>query len=524
MKGQRILVSMLALGLMLALTVGLSQAGGLAAPSNVPAQDLAPLGTAASAPLSTSFTYQGQLKLSGVPVNGLCDFQFGLWDSASGGTQIGTITQPNVQVTNGLFTVQLDFGSGAFTGEARWLEIAVRYPAGSGSYTPLSQRQQLTAAPYALSLRPGTIISGTAYQNLKVMSNAPTGGIPAALTGEMLTAKDGVGVYGSHNNTAADAGGAGVWGRTWSPLGSGVEGTGINGATGVKGTSDTGYGVYGSTAGGSSTPAGVYGTGRTGVKGESTVTNGTGVQGTANNGTAAWGVFGTSTAGIGVRGASSSGVGVWALGAGAGMGAPALYANSSNASGIAVLGQSNSSDTTIVAWNQGTGDAFRSLNQAGYVAFRVLNTGQVVAPVVQITGGADLAEKFAVHSEDVIEPGTLMVIDEDNPGQLKVSTTAYDTKVAGVVSGAGGVNPGLTLHQQGVMQGDTLVAIAGRVYVRAEAFSGPIKPGDLLTSSSIPGHAMKATERERALGALIGKAMSSLDKGQGLVLVLVSLQ
>lgn len=215
----------------------------------------AALGTAASTPLGTSFTYQGQLKQNGNPVNGKCDFQFGLFDAAGHGNQVGaTQTVLDVTVTNGLFTVQLnsanEFGNNAFTGEARWLLIYVRCPAGSGDYTYLTPRQPVTAAPYALGLRAGTVISGTAYQNLKVMSNAPTGYIPAAVTGEMLTAKDGVGVYGSHENTAADAGGAGVWGRTWSPQGAGIEGTGINGAYGVKGTSDTGTGVYGySTSG-----------------------------------------------------------------------------------------------------------------------------------------------------------------------------------------------------------------------------------------------------------------------------------
>lgn len=108
---------------------------------------------AIQAPLGTAFTYQGQLKQGGNPVNANCDFQFGLWDAASGGTQIGsTQTATNVSVTNGLFTVPVDFGTGAFNGEARWLAISVRCPAGSGSYTALSPRQALTPAPYALAL------------------------------------------------------------------------------------------------------------------------------------------------------------------------------------------------------------------------------------------------------------------------------------------------------------------------------------------------------------------------------------
>jgi len=96
--------------------------------------------------------------------------------------------------------------------------------------------------------------------------------------------------------------------------------------------------------------------------------------------------------------------------------------------------------------------------------------------------------------------------------------------VAGVVSGAGGINPGLTLTQEGVLEGGQNVALNGRVYALATAANGPIKPGDLLTTSDVPGHAMKATDNELSFGTVIGKAMSTLQEGEGLVLVLVNLQ
>ncbi len=118
------------------------------------AQMQAPLSTLAQTPLGTAFTYQGHLNSGGGAVNGTCDFQFGLWDAGVNGAQIGsTQTVSSVTVANGLFIVQLDFGSSAFTGDARWLEIAVRCPAGSGTYTTLTPRQSLTAAPYALYSR-----------------------------------------------------------------------------------------------------------------------------------------------------------------------------------------------------------------------------------------------------------------------------------------------------------------------------------------------------------------------------------
>jgi len=102
-------------------------------------------------PLGTGFTYQGKLNQAGVPHTGACDFQFILWDAAEGGNQISTTqTETGVALSEGLFTVDLDFGSTAFWGNARWLQIAVRCPTGSGGYTTLDPRQALTAAPYAL--------------------------------------------------------------------------------------------------------------------------------------------------------------------------------------------------------------------------------------------------------------------------------------------------------------------------------------------------------------------------------------
>ncbi len=140
-----------------------------------------------------------------------------------------------------------------------------------------------------------------------------------------------------------------------------------------------------------------------------------------------------------------------------------------------------------------------------------------------IRGGADIVERFDVREGDV-EPGTVLVIDPERPGDLAVSATAYDAKVAGIVSGAGGVEAGICLGQEGVMDGEVPVAMTGRVYVRASAENGAIVPGDRLTTAGLAGHAMKATDSVLSSGAVIGKAMTSLDEGTGLVLVLVNLQ
>ncbi|HTQ49161.1 MAG TPA: hypothetical protein VMJ12_00525 [Candidatus Acidoferrales bacterium] len=145
---------------------------------------------------------------------------------------------------------------------------------------------------------------------------------------------------------------------------------------------------------------------------------------------------------------------------------------------------------------------------------------------ITIEGGADLAEPFKITSTDnnEVPQGAVVVIDDQNPGHLKVSDQAYDARVAGVVSGANGISPGIQMQQQGILEGGKNVALTGRVYVLADASNGAIHPGDLLTTSSLPGHAMKVTDHARASGAILGKAMTGLSQGEGMVLVLVTLQ
>lgn len=106
----------------------------------------------AVAPVGAGFTYQGYLDNNGSPANGVYDFEFRLYDADAGGLQIGSTVALNaVLVQNGLFTVQLNFGVGAFGQNARWLAVSVR-PSGGGAFTALSPRQELTPAPYALGL------------------------------------------------------------------------------------------------------------------------------------------------------------------------------------------------------------------------------------------------------------------------------------------------------------------------------------------------------------------------------------
>ena len=98
----------------------------------------------------TAFTYQGSLMDSGQRANGFYDMAFSLYAASSGGSPVsGAITNFSVGVTNGLFTVPLDFG-GNFPGADRWLEISVR-PTGGGSYSTLNPRQKVTPTPYAIT-------------------------------------------------------------------------------------------------------------------------------------------------------------------------------------------------------------------------------------------------------------------------------------------------------------------------------------------------------------------------------------
>jgi hypothetical protein len=144
---------------------------------------------------------------------------------------------------------------------------------------------------------------------------------------------------------------------------------------------------------------------------------------------------------------------------------------------------------------------------------------------ITIEGGSDLAEPFKITAAaGKVPQGAVVVIDDQNPGHLKLSDQDYDPHVAGVVSGANGINPGIQMQQQGLLDGGQNVALTGRVYVQADTSNGPIKPGDLLTTSSTPGRAMKVTDHARAAGAILGKAMTGLSEGKGMVLVLVTLQ
>jgi len=232
------------------------------------------------------------------------------------------------------------------------------------------------------------------------------------------------------------------------------------------------------------------------------------------------GVFGVSD-NQGVMGltSSNSGTGVY----GGNMDAPNGFGvRGDTVGGVAVQGQSFGSG---LAGNFiGTVNMTGNHNVTGNVSVSGdhVVSGTVTAKIDVIVGGADCAEEFDVVDARHLEPGTVVVIDQE--GALKESHDAYDKKVAGIVSGAGGYRPGIVLDRRTTDLRRTVIALVGKVYCKVDAQYGPIEMGDLLTPSPTPGHAMKASDPGRAFGAVIGKALRPLHDGRGLVPVLVALQ
>src|SRR5882672_6137333 len=185
----------------------------------------------------TAFTYQGRLDFNGAPANGIFDFDFGLFDANSGGSRIGSADfAPGVPVSNGLFTVSLDFGAN-FPGAVRWLEIAVRTN-GTAIFTPLSPRQQLRPTPYAIY---ASVAAGL-FNGLSIQQN--TNGAPNMIGGSSVN-------YISSGVVGATISGGGVenyLNQHYTNSVTGSFGTVGGGAANTAGAYATVGGGYGNTA------------------------------------------------------------------------------------------------------------------------------------------------------------------------------------------------------------------------------------------------------------------------------------
>lgn len=437
------------------------------------------------APLGTSFTYQGQLKDGAAPADGAYDFIFRLYDASSGGLQVGSsVTLADRIVTGGLFTVQLDFGASPFGGDARWLDIQVRPGASTGAYTLLTPRQPLSATPYALYALSGPGAGGPWATNGNDIYTTNTGEVGIGTTSP--SAK--LSVFGPENTGIADG-----CLQLWSPGGAfgnvmTMDGNEINAWSHLYINPDATTSVYMVTGGGN---------------------------------------VGVGTASPGQRLDVNGRVRV--------------RQNGTSSSGIYFYQDTPAADRGFVGMRTDTQMGLYGTQGAGWGLVMDVTNGRVgintTAPAadLHVNGvarvnvleivGADLAEKFPVSDAETPEPGMVLMIDAANPGTLCLAKGAYNKRVAGVVSGANGLPAGSILGHLPGNEDAPPVALSGRVWVWCDATAQAIEPGDMLTTSDTPGHAMAATDASRSHGAIIGKAMTNLAKGQrGLVLTLVNLQ
>ncbi len=353
---------------------------------------------AAHAQMSTAFTYQGRLTANGQPANGVYDISFVLYTSAAGLFSVGDpwVVQ-DVQVTDGLFTTTVDFGTN-FLGDDRWMSINIRPGAQTGAFTPLSPRQRVTAAPYALTARSIAVPmtrGGTTHPDLfgpQALIHMVQNGTAPAVMGE--STNTGPGVRGLNNG-----GGRGVEGETG---GSGPGVAGINTSTvgsfaGVYGesASTSGKGVYGrAIAATGTTSAGVYGVN------DSVGQSSSGVRGMAMGGgdNMTFGVFGQSTSsteGVGVHGQGR--FGVYGLGTSGGIDAKGVYGSTSQTDGVGVHGRATGgggSSTGI--WGEAAGSAA----WAGFFSGDVRVAGLMWANEKNflIDNPANPANEFLIHA------------------------------------------------------------------------------------------------------------------------------
>lgn len=412
MKARYIVLGVVVVACLL-LGAGIALAQGPAAPEEDPALALegAELDASLSAAVGTGFTYQGRLLVNGEPANGTYDLRFDVqYSSVPTFVETSTIIE-DVVVTDGTFSVVVDWGKNVFNGSAIWALISVR-PAGGTEWTQLLPRQRLTPAPYAL-------------------------GLALPITGSMAST---VPLFTMENTQSGYA---------------------------IVGTSASSDGILGSTEADADTY--LYNIAPAGVRGRATAT------------------------GFGVRGTAIDGA--------------AVVADVANALGEAdvFLGRKWSVLGGIAAYN---------------TVFRVTGAGEVTADGAFTPGGADLAE--FIDASESLEPGDVVEIDPEHEGQFRLAATANSALVAGVISTEPGVRLGSREGADGMDERPQL-ALAGTVPVKVCDEGGPIQPGTLLVASSVAGHAMAAPD-DPAPGTVIGKALGSLDGGEGVVRMLVMLR
>jgi hypothetical protein len=357
---------------------------------------------------------------------------------------------------------------------------------------------------------------------------------------------------GQSDGVLGEGGKNGVHGVSVAATGAGVFGEHKGGGQGVLGSSVSGTSVDARSQSGTAVNAlstsgtGISAVSSTGIAVQAISNSGTGVQGSSGpilgGGLGGGAVTGDGVVGIGKNGvhgrsASPTDSGVWGENTGGGFGVSGSSVSGWGISGSSQNGQAGHfqgkveviGDLTVQNINGATITCLNGLSTIGDVSHignvkvqgGVTCTGDMNCSGDIFLTHADCAEDFDVPACADARPGTVMVITDE--GNLIPSSRAYDRCVAGVVSGAGGLQPGITLgrHSSGAR---TPIALIGKVYCQVDAQYAAIEVGDLLTTCAMAGHAMKATDPARAFGAVIGKALQPLAQGQGMIPVLVALQ
>ena len=493
--------------------------------------------------------YQGMLmgNNSQQVSNGNYDLTFKLYDETD--TEIWSEVHSQVAVINGLFQVML----GTITPFSIPFDKPYTLGIQVGSDAELQPRTPLTSVAYSIRAEdadklmgiyasttpapnkllpldasgkfPGSVISG-GEAGTYIQKNVPDTSRGTSTDPMLLVSNlgDGDGIDARSTN------GTGLAGRSTNS--DGVSGwTGVSGKSGVFGYSTEGKGIVGRSDKDDGITGWTGAANKSGVYGHTAATNSYGITGIADA-AGSVGIYayhsisgnyvklGTNTHGMEVKGLSrfvlpSGEVSISTPG-----GNPGIITYASNGHrrdlvfddlGLRLLTSSSNS-----AASKGI-----DIYEDGSVSV----TGQLTCASLKLTGGSDIAEPFNVGKADNIIPGMVMAIDTKEPGKLKLADKCYDRCVAGVISGAGNITPGMLMSQKGsVADGEYPVALTGRVFCWADASYGSIEVGDLLTTSEAPGYAMKVSDLAKAQGAILGKAMTSLKEGQGLILILVTLQ
>lgn len=418
----------------------------------------------------SNFTYQGQLMDSDSPANGQYDFRFRLYNAPSSGQQIGIDYSSNaVGVTNGQFAITPTFGPAVFDGNPRWLEIAVKpLNADPSTYATLTPRQQIMAVPYALQT-----LSVPQHQHL---GEAWFGNWPLQIQGSFHS-RDFTTVTPYHENTLSNFGLV------------------------ISNVHDKGSGAL--------------------------------IVSTGQSALFAYNRSAPSTDGL-IR--------------------PAVYGFSENGEGGAFVTRNGS---YILAGYLLTSAGYTRQFSFDWMG-NLSSGGNLSTSAAYRSSGADFAEMLPALSG--VEAGDVLVIGND--GKLTPTAEPNATTVAGVYSTqpgflggyavpdelsvtasthptGGSVDANLSLEERQQLlieqevaanAGKIPLAITGVVPVKASAENGSILPGDLLTTSTLPGHAMKATTVDvggiaiHRPGTIIGKALEGLTEGTGVIRVLITLQ